>query len=118
MSSAASNPVLDALREMALAMPNAEEGVSCNNATFQVGGKNFFFLGMQKDQVLLRFKLVDSLEEAQDLAKKDAARYQAGKGGWVTVRLAPTARLPKQRLAKWIRESYRTLVPKKLQGST
>ncbi len=116
MSPSDSNPVLDSLREIAIAMPNAEEGVSCNNATFQVGGKNFYFLGMQKGEVLSRLKLVDSLAEAEELAAKDEARYSAGKGGWVTVRLSPTGRLPKQRMKKWIAESYRKLVPKKLQG--
>lgn len=73
MSSTATNPVLDALREIAMAMPNAEEG-----------------------EVLSRLKLVDSFPEAEELAAKDEARYSAGKGGWVTVRLSPTGRLPKK----------------------
>jgi len=110
------SPSLKTLRALAFGKHGVSEKTSCSNAAFHAGGKNFLFLGMQEGRLLVRLKLVDRLAQAQELAAKDPDSYAAGKGGWVTARLKPNARLATKRWQDWIDDSYRALVPKKAQG--
>ena len=110
------SPSMKTLRALALAKHGVGEKPSCSNAAFHAGGKNFLFLGMQERRLLVQLKLVDFLSQAQELAAKEPDSYAAGKGGWVTARLKPGARLAKKRWQDWIDDSYRALVPKKAQG--
>lgn len=115
----ASDPLekpLAAIRDLAMALPNVEEGTSCKNVAFKAGGKNFLFMGPRDGGMLLRFKLTSSLEAAGKLADKEPERYSCGMGGWTTAWFLPKARLPKKRLQDWIAESYGAIVPKKFQN--
>jgi len=109
------NEFVSILRPIAMRCPETEEGVACKGTsiectTFKARGKAFLFVGA-KD---IRLKLQASLAEAAKLAMKEPDRYQAGKIGWVTVRLHPGDALPIDFLERWIVESYRLLVPKEL----
>lgn len=106
---------METMRNFALAMPHAKEGTSCNNVVFQAGAKNFFFMGEKDDVLLLRFKLVQKLAEAETLAKKTPEVYSVGTSGWTTVRIPVSARFPSTRLHAWMKDSYSALVPKKFR---
>jgi len=108
---------LETLRGFALALPHAEEGTSCSNVAFKAGAKNFFFMGTKDDVMVLRFKLVDKVAEAEQVSEKSPEIYSVGPSGWTTVRLPLTARFPAKRFHAWMKDSYRALVPKKLQQS-
>jgi hypothetical protein len=80
-------------------------GTAIEQARFTTGGKSFLFVEGKKDQVVLRFKLDKSLEKAAALGAKRPDEVQAGKGGWVTVRIAHGKKGPPG-LARWIAESH------------
>jgi hypothetical protein len=105
------------LRPIAMSFPEAEEGVACKGTaiectTFKSRNKAFLFVGAKE----IRLKLQTSIAEAAMLAAKEPDRYQAGKIGWVTVRLHPGEALPIDILERWIDESYRLLAPKQLSA--
>jgi YjbR len=109
------NEFVTILRPIAMRFAEAEEGIACKGTaiectTFKTHGKAFLFVGGKE----IRLKLQASLAEAGKLAAKEPERYQAGKIGWVTVRLHPGDALPIDVLERWIDESYRLLVPKQL----
>lgn len=109
------NEFVTILRPIAMRYPEAEEGIACKGTaiectTFKARNKAFLFVGAKE----IRLKLQASLAEAAKLAAKDPERYQAGKIGWVTMRLHPGDALPIDVLERWIDESYRLLVPKEL----
>lgn len=106
---------LETMRAYARAMPHAEEGTSCNNVVFKAGAKNFFFMGEKDGVLVLRFKLVGKLAEAEALAEKSPEVYSVGTSGWTTVRIPSSARFPSTRFHAWMKDSYRALVPKKFQ---
>ena len=106
---------LETLRGFALDLPHAEEGTSCNNVVFKAGAKNFFFMGTKDDAMVLRFKLIDKIAQAEQLSEKSPDIYSVGPSGWATVRLPLAARFPAKRFQSWMRDSYRALVPKKFQ---
>ncbi|MHC4837941.1 MAG: MmcQ/YjbR family DNA-binding protein [Planctomycetota bacterium] len=108
--------VMQEIRTMALGFHGAEEGVSCKNAVFQAGGKNFLFMGHKDGGMLLRLKAVDKLAELEERAAAKPEEVGVGKGGWVTIHWPHTVRLPRKKLEGWITDSYRHLVPKKAQG--
>ncbi|NNE94227.1 MAG: MmcQ/YjbR family DNA-binding protein [Verrucomicrobiales bacterium] len=103
------------LRKFALSLPEAEEGVVCSNLSFKSGKKNFFFLGVKDDTWDIRLKLGDSLPEAEALAARDS-RFEPGKGGWTYAEFALDEAPPDGLLEKWIEESFRLLVPKKISA--
>ena len=104
------------LRKHALTLPEAEESTSCNKAAFKAGKKNFFFLGESDDEWNGMVKLADSLPQAEQLATKSPDNCSVGKSGWVTVDY-PMGKGPRKGvMEKWITESYRLLVPKKLSA--
>ena len=72
-------------------------------------------MGAKDDVMVLRFKLVDKVAEAEQLAQTSPEIYSVGNSGWTTVRLPLVARFPGKRFQAWIKDSYRALVPKKLQ---
>jgi len=97
-----------ALRKHALGYPDVKEEIACKgtkveSAVFKVKKKSFLFLG----NGVLRLKLTSSLPDAVKLAKKEAARYNAGAGGWVKVTYGPDQPLQLDVLKKWVEESYR-----------
>lgn len=98
-----------ALREFAMRLPGAEEGVACagtalEKRTIKAKNKAFLFLGLS-DAML---KLGPSLEEAVALATLEPGRVKVGAHGWVTVKLDEKAP-PLELLQRWIEESHRVV---------
>jgi predicted DNA-binding protein (MmcQ/YjbR family) len=103
------------LRQLALALPQAEEGVSCNKAAFKAGGKAFLFVGSDNDATNAMLKLKSSLPEAKQLAAANPSTYKVGGHNWVTItRSHNQPRPPTALLQRWIQESFRLLVAKSL----
>ena len=102
------------LREAALGLPEAEEGVSGNKACFRAGKKNFLFIGDYGDSWDVMLKLGDSIGEAEKLSKEDPDRYGIGRAGWVSANFAAGDGPPSGLFERWIEESYRLIVPKRL----
>lgn len=101
---------MQALRKVALAHPDTEEGVACEGTpverrTVKAKKKAFVFLGMGDAMVKLR----ESLPEATALARKSPAAYRVGANGWVKVTFGGDG-APLELLAKWIDESYRVVI--------
>ncbi len=102
------------IRTHALSLPEASEGTSCVNRAFRAGGKNFAFVGEKNDETNMRLKLADSIPEISEKAKSDPDRWQVGKGGWTMLKLDPDNPPNSEDLHRWVTESFRLLVPKKI----
>ena len=117
-SSGAKKPNASTLRKIALSFPAASEKPSCNKAAFSAGKKNFFFLGEGQGPEVgalnTMLKLTDSLAEAKELAKSQPGIYSVGDSGWLSAKFAAGESPPAGLFERWIEESYRALVPKKL----
>jgi hypothetical protein len=59
-------------------------------------------------------KLPISREEALHLPFAKPTGYGLGKAGWVSASFGPDDHPPVEILKSWIRESYRSIAPKKL----
>jgi len=104
-----------ALRTAALRYPEAEEGIACKGtaiecSAFKSRKKTFLFVGAAD----IRLKLRESIAEAAKLAAKEPGRYEVGALGWVKVKLSAGEQPPLDLLEKWIDESYRVVVDKRL----
>ncbi len=106
--------VAKALRVVALGLPEAEEGVSCNKSAYKARKKSYLFVGEKDDSYNVMVKLGDSIPEAEKLAAKFPENVSVGKGGWVKVEFPLGKALPKGVLERWTLESYRMLVHKDL----
>ena len=104
----------EALREYALAYPEATEEFPWGERALKVRGKIFAFVGSVDGDVRLTLKLPAS--GAAALAAPGAARagYGLGKAGWVSLRLATDGLPPLAVLREWVDESYRAVAPKRL----
>ena len=96
----------DAMLAFARDLANVEEGTSCTQTSFKVGGKAFLYLGDQGGRHKAMMKLDASLEDAIDLSESHPDDYQVGSTKWVTIRFAEGGNVPKRRWSKWIKESY------------
>jgi hypothetical protein len=105
---------MQALRRIAMRFPETQEGVVCQKAAFKAGNKAFFFMGMDDTSYNTMVKLRESLPEATKLAAKDPERYGVGAHGWVSATFAHSESPAGGLFERWIEESYRLLVPKKL----
>lgn len=74
--------ISEAIREHAMAFPEAAEGASCVNRAFSAGGKNFAFLGEKADTCTLRVKLASGWEKIEFTA--DEPPHAADVFAWVT----------------------------------
>ena len=102
------------IRAAAVGLPEVAEGSSCVNRAFSAGKKNFAFLGEKGDQIGLRLKLGDSLDDVGRRAQDDPERYDVGMHGWTMMRFPADDPPPAGDLETWVVESYRLLVPKKI----
>ena len=98
---------MQALRKLALRLPDTDEGVACEGTalerrTVKARNKAFLFLGVS-DAML---KLGESLPEATQLARKNPTSYRVGANGWVKATFGE-AGASLELLAKWIEESHR-----------
>ena len=106
----ATNRDMLALRKVAMRYPGTEEGVACEGTpiesrTVKARGKAFLFLRVDH----ARFKLRESLPEANKLASRQPGRLQVGSGGWVKANLGNDGSTPLDLLERWIGESYRLM---------
>lgn len=102
-------PISETIRGFAMSLPQAEEGTSCVNRAFSAGGKNFLFVGEKEDECNVRLKLSDSIAEVES-----GGRFNVGKFGWTLLRFPPGDPPDAGALERWIAESFRALVPKKV----
>jgi len=114
-------PVSRALREFALAFPEATEDFPWGERVAKVDGKVFVFLGADPvpgGPMGLSVKLPSSRDDALDLPFARPTGYGLGKSGWVTARFGPADRPPLEILKTWITESYRAIAPMRLSAET
>ena len=104
------------IRETATSMPEVEVGAVCDKVAFKAGKKNFLFLGSDGESYDVKLKLKDSLAEANDLSAGQAGTISVGPSGWVELEFPKHKSLPKAVLKRWIEESFRLLVPKKISS--
>jgi predicted DNA-binding protein (MmcQ/YjbR family) len=105
------------LREFALGFPGATEDFPWGERVAKVNGKVFVFLGVDPVRgagMGLSVKLPLSCEEALELPFTKPTGYGLGKAGWVSASFGPEDSPPVEILKSWIRESYRSIAPKKL----
>jgi hypothetical protein len=112
-----SSKVEQTVRRIASALPDVQEGIVCNRVSFEAGKKRFLFLESDDKSCLVMLKLKDSLPEAQKLTKAFPDCYKVGTTSWVTSVFAAGQLPPPGLFERWIEESYRLLVPKKLIAS-
>jgi hypothetical protein len=105
---------MQALRRIAMRFVETQEGVVCQKAAFKAVNKAFFFMGMDDTSYNTMLKLRDSLPEATKIAGKNSGRYGVGANGWVSATFDHRESPPAGLFERWIDESYRLLVPKKL----
>jgi hypothetical protein len=105
---------MQALRRIVLRYPEVQEGVVCARVAFKARSKAFLFMGRNEDSYDVMLKLRDSLTEAAKLAGKAPTHYAVGGHGWVTATFSHEEFPPSGLLERWIDESYRLLVPKRL----
>jgi hypothetical protein len=105
------------LRQLATALPEVTEGVTCDKAAYNAGGKAFLFVGSDDSAATVMLKLQASLPEAKKLAAAHPGTYKIGGHDWVTITLRHDQPPPMDVLPRWIEESYRLLVPKALAAT-
>jgi predicted DNA-binding protein (MmcQ/YjbR family) len=103
-----------ALREFALAYPEASEEFPWDHYAFKVRKKTFVFLSSGDEGLSLSVKLPLSSVAALSLPFAEPTGYGLGKSGWVTARFSDKNEAPVELLSQWIDESYRALAPRKL----
>jgi hypothetical protein len=103
--------VIKALRELALAFPETDEGDSCVKRAFRARTKGFLYLGERETSYNMMVKLVGSLEEARSLEVSEPHHFAVGKSGWVTMNFGSREVPPPQLIERWIDESYRLQAP-------
>ena len=103
---------MQALRRIAMALPEVEEGTSCNKSAYKARGKAFLFVGKNDKSYNVMLKLDDSQGEAAKLAAKEPGHYTIGGHGWIKVELEHAKSPPAGLMERWIEESYRLLVDK------
>ena len=104
------------IRGTATALPEVEEGSVCNKTAFKAGKKNFLFFGSDGEGYDVKLKLQESLEEAAEFSTGQGESINVGSNGWVDLEFLHGKSLPQPVLIRWIRESYRLLVPRKLHS--
>lgn len=103
----------EALRGDALALPEAVEEFPWGHSAIKVRGKTFIFLS-KDDGLSLSVKLPVSRDFALIFDWAEPTGYGPGRSGWVTARFRDGEEPDLELLARWIRESYRAVAPKKL----
>lgn len=94
------------LRDAARSLGDVDEGTSCSQTSFKVGGKPFLYVGQQGGRSKAMFKLDASLAQAETMAAAAPDDVQIGKHGWVTARFTAAQPLPARTWKRWLKESY------------
>lgn len=103
-----------ALRDIAMAYPEAHEDFPWGERAIKIKGKVFVFLHANAEQLSMTTKLPASSEMALLLPYVSPTGYGLGKSGWVTAKFGPQDEAPLDMLREWIDESFRAVAPKKL----
>jgi predicted DNA-binding protein (MmcQ/YjbR family) len=103
-----------ALRNCALAYPEAVEEFPWGQYAFKVNGKAFLFMSLEEPFLSLSVKLPITGKTALTLPFAAPTGYGLSKSGWVTARFDVNDAIPIEMLTGWIDESYRAIAPKKL----
>ncbi len=103
-----------ALRDFAMAKPQATEHFPWGERAIKVGGKVFLFLFADASTLSLSCKLPETSNVALMLPFAQPTGYGLGKAGWVTARFAKGEKPPVELFEQWIDESYRAIAPKRL----
>jgi predicted DNA-binding protein (MmcQ/YjbR family) len=103
------------LRDFSLKFPGAVEEHPWDHIAIKVKGKMFVILSGPGDDTLnVTCKLPSSGRMALALPFAQPTGYGLGKSGWVTASFTVDDKIPLDRMAEWIEESYRAIAPKKL----
>lgn len=108
----AEEKVLKRLREICLALPEAEEVRTWGHPTFRAGKRSFAVLEEYKGQLSIAFKVG---RRDQELFLKDPRFYKTpyiGKFGWVSLR--SDGKLNWTEVKHLMRDSFRLVAPKRL----
>jgi predicted DNA-binding protein (MmcQ/YjbR family) len=103
-----------ALRNYALAFPEAYEDFPWGERVVKVRKKVFLFMGASERAMSLTVKLPASHDPALSFPFTQPTGYGLGNSGWITARFDPDDDPPIETLEAWIDESYRAIAPKKL----
>ncbi len=103
-----------ALRDYAMAKPEATEHFPWGERAIKVKGKVFLFMYADASTLGLSCKLPASSNMALMLPFAEPTGYGLGKAGWVSAKFAPKDSPPLELLQEWIDESYRAVAPAKL----
>jgi predicted DNA-binding protein (MmcQ/YjbR family) len=108
--SAADKKAIQAIRDVALSLPEAYEDHPWGESAFKVKGKVFVFAGVGESGAGMSVKLTDSHAATMKLPIASPTGYGLGKSGWVSLKLGkPVAAA---QLRAWITESYFNIAPK------
>jgi predicted DNA-binding protein (MmcQ/YjbR family) len=105
-----------ALRDHALALPEAVEEFPWGHSAIKVRGKTFLFLN-QEEQLSLSVKLPVSRDFALVFDWAEPTGYGLGRSGWISAAFGPDDTPDLDLLKRWIVESYRAIAPKTLAKS-
>lgn len=103
-----------ALRDAALALPEAWEDFPWGDQAFKVRKKVFAFMHADEERLAMSIKLPHSADVALTLPFAEPTGYGLGKAGWVSVRFPVGEPIPIPLLLDFLRESYRAVAPKTL----
>lgn len=103
---------IESLRGWAMALPEVEEGNSCNKLAYKARKKAFLYVGSKDGCWNLMLKLTDSIDHVDGVAAK-AEELGVSEHGWVSATFARDVKAPGE-LKDWVEESYRALAPKTL----
>ena len=104
--------VFEKFSEVALRLPEAEEGSSCNKVAYKARKKAFLYLGEKDGSWNIMLKLTESANDVDDVAAV-AEDLSVNDKGWLSASFSGEQMVPKKVLG-WVEESYRALVPKTL----
>jgi hypothetical protein len=104
-------PTRGQLRNLALALPEAEEGQHFESASFHVRGK--IFATLSQDATMLVLKLAPPIQESALQSWPDAVALPKhwGRFGWTQLRLAA---IPAAELTDLVSHAWRQVAPKSL----
>jgi predicted DNA-binding protein (MmcQ/YjbR family) len=103
-----------ALRALALSLPEATEAFPWDHVAWKVKGKAFCFTNRPGEEWGFTVKLPHSSGAALMLPFTDPTGYGLGKSGWVSASFDGRRRVPVPILESWLLESYRAVAPTKL----
>lgn len=103
-----------AVRDAALAYPEAREEFPWGHRAVKVRRKVFVFMSNDEPDLSLSVKLPWSGEGALQLPCCEPTHYGLGRSGWVTATFGPKDRPDLAMLRSWLDESYRAVAPRKL----